>query len=265
MTDNYFKSHKDCDKCRHNQCQNDISDKKCCNKCCPGPQGPQGERGPMGCPGPRGNQGPRGCPGPAGPQGEVEETGPMGPQGPAGESGSDGKSAYEIAVENWFVGTEEEWLESLVGPEGQQGSWLTGFAHFYALDQLVQPLERIDFELGQNSGIISSYEQGQLVIADSGIYHIECEWTMDSLNYDQAMVLTRNGSKIPYMTYSYFPITSQSAVLKSPGRIIIPLSAGDILSITNLSAENIRILSISDIPPTGIPNSAAVFTILRLA
>lgn len=32
-----------------------------------------------------------------------------------------GKSAYDIAVEHGFVGTEEEWLESLVGPQGPQG------------------------------------------------------------------------------------------------------------------------------------------------
>lgn len=31
------------------------------------------------------------------------------------ESGLEGKSAYDIAVENGFVGTEEEWLESLKG------------------------------------------------------------------------------------------------------------------------------------------------------
>ena len=35
--------------------------------------------------------------------------------------GADGKSAYEIAVENGFVGTEQEWLESLKGEEGKQG------------------------------------------------------------------------------------------------------------------------------------------------
>lgn len=35
--------------------------------------------------------------------------------------GADGKSAYEIAVENGFSGTEEEWLASLVGPEGPEG------------------------------------------------------------------------------------------------------------------------------------------------
>ena len=32
--------------------------------------------------------------------------------------GADGKSAYEIAVEHGYVGTEEEWLESLKGKDG---------------------------------------------------------------------------------------------------------------------------------------------------
>ena len=38
-----------------------------------------------------------------------------------GPKGDDGKSAYEIAVEKGFIGTEEEWLSSLVGPQGEQG------------------------------------------------------------------------------------------------------------------------------------------------
>ena len=41
-----------------------------------------------------------------------------GAQGPAGK---DGKSAYEIAVEQGFVGSEAEWLESLKGDAGAQG------------------------------------------------------------------------------------------------------------------------------------------------
>lgn len=36
-------------------------------------------------------------------------------------NGVDGKSAYEIAVDNGFVGTEEEWLESLKGDTGATG------------------------------------------------------------------------------------------------------------------------------------------------
>ena len=72
--------------------------------------------------------------------------GPAGPQGPKGEpfkyedfteeqikelirdielgAGGLGKSAYEIAKEHGFKGTEEEWLESLkgeIGPEGPMG------------------------------------------------------------------------------------------------------------------------------------------------
>ena len=35
--------------------------------------------------------------------------------------GKDGKSAYEIAIEHGFVGTETEWLESLKGVDGKDG------------------------------------------------------------------------------------------------------------------------------------------------
>ena len=37
------------------------------------------------------------------------------------ERGPEGKSAYRVAVDNGFVGTEDEWLETLVGPEGPRG------------------------------------------------------------------------------------------------------------------------------------------------
>lgn len=42
-------------------------------------------------------------------------------QGPKGDPGDDGLSAYEVALDNGFIGTEAEWLESLVGPEGPPG------------------------------------------------------------------------------------------------------------------------------------------------
>lgn len=41
--------------------------------------------------------------------------------GKNGINGADGKSAYEIAVENGFEGTETEWLDSLRGQDGQNG------------------------------------------------------------------------------------------------------------------------------------------------
>lgn len=41
--------------------------------------------------------------------------------GGSGEMGPAGLSAYEIAVQDGFEGTETEWLASLVGPQGEQG------------------------------------------------------------------------------------------------------------------------------------------------
>lgn len=56
------------------------------------------------------------------------EMGPQGEPGVPGQNGSPGPSAYEVAVENGFSGTETEWLDSLkngppgpVGPPGQDG------------------------------------------------------------------------------------------------------------------------------------------------
>lgn len=45
-----------------------------------------------------------------------------GTPGKNGENGRDGKSAYEVAVDNGFVGTEQEWLESLKGRDGVSGT-----------------------------------------------------------------------------------------------------------------------------------------------
>lgn len=38
-----------------------------------------------------------------------------------GGGGADGKSAYQLAVDNGFIGTVEQWLDSLIGPAGAQG------------------------------------------------------------------------------------------------------------------------------------------------
>lgn len=47
--------------------------------------------------------------------------GPKNRQGPPGEDGPRGQSAYEVAVENGFRGSEQDWLDSLIGPRGPKG------------------------------------------------------------------------------------------------------------------------------------------------
>ena len=84
-----------------------------------GPQGPQGLQGPQGEQGIQGIQGPKGD---TGVKGDTGATGPQGPQGETGETGAQGKSAYQVAVDNGYVGTEAQWLASLVGPQGPAGA-----------------------------------------------------------------------------------------------------------------------------------------------
>ena len=60
-------------------------------------------------------------------EGTLEEflaivAGEDGKPGKDGEKGADGKSAYELAKESGFTGTEAEWLESLRGDEGNAGA-----------------------------------------------------------------------------------------------------------------------------------------------
>lgn len=95
-----------------------------------GPQGPQGLTGPQGQRGETGQQGLQGIQGPIGPTGPKGDTGPkgadglqgpIGPQGLQGERGRDGKSAYEIAVANGYLGPENAWLNSLRGSDGRNG------------------------------------------------------------------------------------------------------------------------------------------------
>ena len=79
-----------------------------------------------GATGPQGIQGEQGPEGPQGIQGEKGDPGEQGPEGPQGIRGETGKSAYQIACDNGFDGTEEEWLESLKSTtEGGSGTNIT--------------------------------------------------------------------------------------------------------------------------------------------
>ena len=91
-----------------------------------GAQGPAGPTGPQGLQGEQGIQGPQGEQGPAGPAGP---TGPQGPQGVAGTEGTDGTnglSAYETWLNLGNSGTEQDFIDSLTGPQGETGPLITG-------------------------------------------------------------------------------------------------------------------------------------------
>ena len=79
-----------------------------------------------------------------------------------GGSGTDGKSAYEIAVDNGFVGTETEWLESLKGEQGEAGRSITGIT----TDENNNVIVTFSDGLTQNIGKLSVDIQGDFLTSD---------------------------------------------------------------------------------------------------
>ncbi len=104
----------------------------------PGPQGPQGDPGPMGPQGPQGEQGiqgktgpqgeqgepgpqgPKGDVGPAGPKGSTGATGPVGPQGPKGNTGATGPQG-PIGNTGPQGPQGEKGATGATGPQGERG------------------------------------------------------------------------------------------------------------------------------------------------
>lgn len=62
-----------------------------------------------------------GPPGPRGPKGDQGDPGPQGPAGKDGINGTNGKSAYQIWLDDGHTGTEQDFLNSLIGPAGDEG------------------------------------------------------------------------------------------------------------------------------------------------
>jgi hypothetical protein len=87
-------------------------------------------------------------------QGEKGEAGQDGIDGLNGQNGIDGLSAYEIAVLNGFVGTEEEWLASLHGQAGNNGQNGTNAVAVYKTLQF----ENIAGDITTIAGYVIGYD-----------------------------------------------------------------------------------------------------------
>ena len=113
-----------------------------------GVDGKDGVNGKDGC---DGRNGVDGLPGKDG------KSGADGLPGRDGIDGTDGKSAYIIAVEHGFSGTENEWLQSLKGADGRDG--ITPDMSNYATKADIADLQE---QIRQISGIsyISVFESG---------------------------------------------------------------------------------------------------------
>ncbi len=149
--------------------------------------------------------------------GEGGGTGPQGPQGPAGPAGADGLSAYEVAVANGFVGTEEEWLESLVGADGADGLdatvLSTGFLTPTTVGMTYNPTTRK----------ITITDNGEAVI-DSVAYNFADGWESDAhATGDGTFYLYRSGGVTAWSTTPWAFTDLQIALVYVDSGITIAL------------------------------------------
>lgn len=109
------------------------------------------------------------------------------------EIAMDGKSAYELAKEHGFEGTEEEWLASLQGPAGPKG----------------EPGEK-----GEKGAECGSYAAS---ITEHGYRDASVEWESGGINAAGVLVTEANGVRsthfIELEKNSVFEITSTNANL----------------------------------------------------
>jgi hypothetical protein len=83
-----------------------------------------------------------------------------------GQPGANGASAYQIALANGFVGTEQQWLASLVGPQGTPGN----DGHFEFTSSEPESLWIISHNLGFRPNVTSFDDEGNVVVG--AIVHI---------------------------------------------------------------------------------------------
>ena len=185
-----------------------------------GAQGPQGIAGQDGADGAQGPIGPAGETGPAGATGVAGPTGPPGSQGAPGNDGIDGEngmdgedglSAYEVWINAGNTGTEQEFLDSLTGPQGGvtiitvgPGLNLTGSgnnADPYLIslpsggmeDQVLKIVNGVPSWVNPNtSGSIIDQEGNNI---NYGIYGAQV-WTLENAD----VVTYRDGAPIPQVT-----------------------------------------------------------------
>ena len=140
--------------------------------------------------------------------------------------GQDGKSAYQIALDEGFVGTESEWLLSLKGDTGSQGAG--GFsAYQIALNngfsgteqQWLDSLKGEDGIQGEEG--LSAYQ----IAIDNGFVGTETQW-LDSLKGEDGVdgsidLLTFNVDQNMHLIMQLETNTSLDFTLDDNGHLIL--------------------------------------------
>lgn len=175
-------------------------------------------------------------PGPIGP------TGPQGLVGPPGINGINGDSAYQVAVNNGYIGTEEQWLASLIGPTGPTGPEpISAFGGIFEemapsitlVSGVEQQMPFSDFTDMENVTLGSN----SLIVLQTGVYKLDYYlyfWTAIDTFSIQA---TARRNSISLVSTELADILSNTDTKTLSSSTIVPLNSGDVIDLIIYSAE----------------------------
>lgn len=100
-------------------------------------------------------------------------------------SGKDGKSAYQIAVDHGFVGSEEEWLQSLHGKDGRNGGGTSGGDNTLSIEAITALIKQhikagVDTKNGQLTMTVDSTSDGSIADAVAAKVATSLTWKLTS-------------------------------------------------------------------------------------
>ena len=109
-----------------------------------------------------------------------------------GPAGHDGKSAYEIAVDNGFTGSQAEWLQSLHGRDGTSSTSSDAGLSTQAIAELIKQHLRVQIDSATGNLVVNIDEQSNGSIADAVAVKVaqSCHFSLDNGN----LVMTVGGA-----------------------------------------------------------------------
>ena len=84
-----------------------------------------------------------------------------------GPAGHDGKSAYEIAVDNGFTGSQADWLQSLHGRDGTSSTSGDASLSIQAIAELIKQHLRVQIDSATGNLVVNIDEHSNGSIADA--------------------------------------------------------------------------------------------------
>lgn len=120
------------------------------------------------------------------------------------------KSAYDVAVENGFVGSEQEWLDSLKGKDGEDGDSKSAYDIAVENGFVGNEQEWLDSLKGKDGNVLEAKSAYDIAV-ENGYVGTEREW-LDSL-------VGKNGLGITNVTVDYM------------GRVTVTLEDGTVYEI----------------------------------